>query len=62
MALRGLEVSYDLDVKFDLRDWSDQRGWFPDVKVGHLAVPEPWLHKNQQPNIIFLYIKTFLDE
>ena len=43
MGLRGLEVLYHLDVKFDLRDWSDQRGWFPDVKVGHLAVPEPWL-------------------
>ena len=43
MGLRGLEVLYHLDVKFDLRDWSDQRGWFPDVKVGHFAVPEPWL-------------------
>ena len=39
----GLEVSYHQDVKFDMRDWSDQRGWFPDVKVGHLTEPEPWL-------------------
>ena len=36
MGLGGLEVSYYQDVKFDLRDW------FPDVEVGHLAVPEPW--------------------
>ena len=43
MGLGGLEVSYYQDVKFDLRDSSDQRDWFPDVEVGHLAVPEPWL-------------------